>query len=194
MIDEHILNDKAKFYAKTLWGRELNIPIRINKRLKSTLGQYCHTHIDISALILHEDELVDDTLLHELCHWHCHTSGQNYDDHTKDFEDELESVGASSTHSTQHIGGKWLFLYRYGCYECKSCGSKRETKDYRDGKSAHGGWHIKKLLCCSMPMQFLGIKQIPEKYMPNEKVRTLIEQYEVNLKERGGLHVAGHLS
>lgn len=174
----NLLNDKARFYTKELWETNLTIPIKINTRLRTTHGRYCFSHIDLSKNILNEGYLVDDTLLHELCHWYCHISGKQYDDYSKDFEDELKRIGASSTETTIIENGKILYNYRTGCYSCGICNSEFETNDFLENKvEGKIGTPIKKYTCCNENMEFLGVRFIPGVYVPNEKVLNLITKY-----------------
>ncbi|MFD0587655.1 SprT-like domain-containing protein [Paenibacillus sp. GCM10027627] len=181
MITEKLLNDKATFFTQFLWNKKLTIPIRINNRLKATLGQYCKDKIDLSKRIIHDELLTDDTLLHELCHWYCDEIGEDNRDHTKFFEEELKRIGASSTYTSDYKNGKWYHLYNYGCYRCNECGRKLETKDYLDEKQkGEIGAPIKKYYCCDSKMYYSGRKIVPEDFVENEKLKQIRNAFKEN--------------
>lgn len=95
---EKELTKRAKFFAKKLWHRNYNLPVVINGRFKTTLGRYYYWHsIELSSELLDDEYLLNDTLLHELCHWYCHTGNKQYEDGSEDFEKELRRIGATST-------------------------------------------------------------------------------------------------
>jgi SprT-like protein len=179
------LNNKAHFFTMQLWNKELNIPVVINKRLKSTLGQYCpNKTIEISCRILKDVTLTIDTLLHELCHWYCHISNKQWDDRTEDFEEELERIGASSTESTEIINGEYKYIYKYGSYKCNICGKEFKTKDYlEDRQLGEAGRKFKTFECCSEKMKVLGEAYIPEVFILNDKILSLLEKYEFYKKK-----------
>ena len=98
---EKELVQRAKFFAKILWHRNFNLPIKINKRFRVTLGLYYYGHsIELSHELLEDEYLLNDTLLHELCHWYCDTSFKESKDGSDDFERELRRIGATSTRTT----------------------------------------------------------------------------------------------
>lgn len=143
------------------------------------MGQCWGDKIDISPKVVSDDLLTDDTLLHELCHWYCHEIGEDDRDHTKFFENELEKIGASSTYTTDLVNGKYLFIYKYGCYECEVCGNRLETKDYLEEKKEHNiGTPIKKYFCCDVKMYFSGTKNIAEEFIENEKLKAIRNAYQ----------------
>ena len=124
--DISIVREKAKFYASELWDLNFNIPIIFNGRLKTTMGLFESdrnnkpVQIELAKHIFdeyHDELIVDDTLLHELCHWACLIIGKNNKDGSRDFEKELRRVGANSTRSSSRGG-----IYHYG--NCKKCGRK----------------------------------------------------------------------
>lgn len=171
---EQILNQKAKFYAKHLWDLDFQLPVKINKRLASTLGRYGQTEIDLAARILVDEYFTDDILLHELCHWYCHIIGEKYDDHTYFFEQELERIGASSSYTMDIRNGQSVYLYPYGCFVCKHCPREVETKDYlEDRVEGVIGRSIKTFDCCNNKMVFKGLKYVLEEYMPTSKIVAL---------------------
>lgn len=180
-IDIKLLNNKAVFYAMELWGKIFNLPVVVNKRLRSTLAWYIpNKSIELSKEIINEKYTLDDILIHELCHWYCHTNYKKWDDYTKDFEDELNKVGASSSCKFSNSkDGKLLYDYEYGVYECKICGKELETKDYLHEKiEGEIGQRIKEYECCNSKMYYSGRKIIPEQYIPNQKLKELVDKFD----------------
>ncbi len=108
-----LLTAKAKFYAKELWGVDFDLPIKVNKRFKSTLGRFQviddNITIDISVALLDNELLADDILIHELCHWYCYTSGLNFYDGSKDFKRILRETGATESQRLEYHEGWYLF-------------------------------------------------------------------------------------
>nr|WP_082970868.1 SprT-like domain-containing protein [Mycobacterium sp. E3298] len=172
------LQEKAKFFVKHLWNMELDIPVRVNNRLKRTYGWCAETYIELSPRILHDELMTDDTLLHELCHWYCRKVGQEYDDHTTFFEDELERIGASSTETTIFKNGAFLYLYPYGCYKCTLCEKNYQTRDYLEEKQeGKVGRAFKKYECCGVNMKYTGRRFISEPLEENDKLKAVRSAY-----------------
>lgn len=98
MWTESELTKRAKFFSETLWNKKCNLPIKINKKYRSTMGAYHQGRkIEIANFVLENEYALNDTLMHELCHWYCDEIGVNSDDGALDFEREIERIGASST-------------------------------------------------------------------------------------------------
>lgn len=182
MVTESYLNKKAKFYARYLWDLELDVPVKINARLKRTEGQlYYGTYkkeLQIAKNVLHTGYLLDDILLHELCHWYCYKTNKDHRDYSTPFENELKRIGASSTGTTELVNGKLMYRYEYGVYKCNICNKKLETKDYIDEKHQHGRI-VKEYNCCNNKMYFSGIKYIPEDFIPNDKILNISNQFKL---------------
>jgi predicted SprT family Zn-dependent metalloprotease len=183
--DINIINEKAKFYAKELWDMSFDLPIDINTRLRSTYAWYIHDEkIQLNKNYIYMDEyFLDDTLLHELCHWYCHTTGKLYDDFTRDFEQELRRIGASSTETSIFAGDKYLVLYDYHTYTCEICGNKIETKDYLEDKvEGEIGRKYKIFQCCNSKMKCTNYNKKGEDFIPNDKILSLNSRYKEYLK------------
>lgn len=112
---------------------DFDLPMSINNRYKNKMG--CIKYKDRKAKVPEKiilaghifdtkyyDELnVDDTILHELCHWYCSSTGKNSSDKSRDFEAELKRIGAS-TSGISFSGG----LFYVG--KCEKCGKKVAEK------------------------------------------------------------------
>lgn len=126
------MRDKAKFYSKELWGIEFDGEIKLNNRLRSTYAQYCwfnQNKIEFNKQLINIDSLfVDEVLIHELCHWHCHKTGLEFDDGDFDFELEIFKSGSRSTETDEvrNNGEVWL-LDDESWYYCDKCSEKKES-------------------------------------------------------------------
>ncbi|WP_373842057.1 SprT family protein [Limosilactobacillus sp.] len=97
--------------------------IFFNRRLKTTGGRYhlSDHHIDINPLMLTEfdEDNLRRVVLHELCHYHLHLTGQDYHHRSLAFRRLLAAVGGSRyappTSKVRHRQVKWL-------YQCQGCG------------------------------------------------------------------------
>lgn len=185
-----LINEKAKYYSQKLWNLELDIPVIINNRLRSTQGQMFDyegykSEIQLSKQILDNEYYLDDVLLHELCHWACKRIDKDYRDHSKTFEDELKRIGASSTETTDIKNGEYLFNYSYGQYICNICNREFETKDYlEEEKIGEKGRKIKDYYCCGSKMKYRGSTYKMETYIPNNKIIQINNDFKNLVKEK----------
>lgn len=117
---------------------ELEIPIRISRRMSKTFGSFAFTRsrktgkqdakeIVISANLIehHPWEDVIDTLKHECVHYALFELGKPYRDGDAYFENTLRAHGISSTQTTEYRGFVQV-------YECKKCSTqyKRHMKGF----------------------------------------------------------------
>jgi SprT-like protein len=112
----------------TEYGIELKIPIRISKRLKSTLGYFKHQNkipleiqISYDFVNYQDDETILDVFKHELIHYVCFITGKQYKDGSKDFENELKRQGVSSTRT-------YKFKGKGHEYVCSCCNNSIKTR------------------------------------------------------------------
>lgn len=98
--------------------------IVFNPRLRTTGGRY-HLrdhHIDINPLMYTEfdQENLKRVVLHELCHYHLHLTGQDYHHRSPAFKRLLARVGGSryapATSRVRTRKRRWL-------YQCQGCGA-----------------------------------------------------------------------
>ena len=112
-IDLKALYAYAKEQAQLHWQREFDIEIElVDRKWSATGGMYIHNTetgrnwIRMSKVMnkARTWEQVQATLLHELVHWHMHTSGLPYRDDDVEFAMECLRVGAkiSGTKIAQH--------------------------------------------------------------------------------------------
>lgn len=130
------LTQIASDFLRNEYGLALEIPIKRNNRLKRSQGRYIETYngdadgylpnrIEIAGHMFKfaTDEVIIDTLNHELVHYALCVKGEPYDDGDPHFEAELKRVCAPAT-GTNAVG-------IYGLYRCNKCnelnitGSKR---------------------------------------------------------------------
>ncbi|ALS22228.1 SprT-like protein [Paenibacillus naphthalenovorans] len=101
-LDDLIEFGKKK--SKELWNREFTCKVVFVKAYwNSQLGVY-YPHKETIAFseymcaTMTEDQIYD-TMLHEMVHWHLHTSGRNYHDEDFEFIEECLKVGCGLSQS-----------------------------------------------------------------------------------------------
>lgn len=180
-LEEQILNQKAKFYVKEIWGVDFNIPIKLNGRLKTTLGNTIITwvlgdkskvtEINITKSLytsLHDEHIVDDVLIHELCHWYCIENNLPSSDGDEYFENLLDELGCTSTREIRRSGNMYLIV-------CNSCSKVVALKSsYNSVKKCIDKYRSK---CCKDSLGYGGTEFIPSKYKPTDKIKRLVKKY-----------------
>ncbi len=123
--------EELKYYAhEFLMGKfniELNIPIRISKRMTSKLGAFRLKYIqgnrqkvDMEIIMSHNfiahntEQVILDVLYHECVHYALFIKGQPYKDSDPEFVETLNRLGVSQTRTHQFKGRRHL-------YECRKC-------------------------------------------------------------------------
>lgn len=102
-----MLEEKCRTFAKETWGMELNIPVKVNGRLKNALGRFYSTRNGNKPIKLefakrlqeHNEATINGVVLHELTHWALCSQGKPYDDYHPVFEAEIRRVEAIPTHT-----------------------------------------------------------------------------------------------
>jgi len=135
------------------------IPVKINGRLKRSLGRYIHHRgtrqaigIEISKdMIKHypKEEILD-TMRHELTHYALHFDGRPYRDGHPVFERELVKNNASSTGTTKFRGIKEIVTYK-----CKNCNKESSTFT----KSVAKNPDRYNTRCCGSDIVIVSVKQ-----------------------------------
>lgn len=95
------LQNLVERWSQESFGRPFLHQAVFNRRLKTTGGRY-HLgdhHIDINPLMLEEYDLatLKQVVLHELCHYHLHLTGQGFGHRDRDFKALLMQVGGAGT-------------------------------------------------------------------------------------------------
>lgn len=117
-----MLQREAAEFLKNGYGLELKIPIKVNGRLKRTLGRFAlkagkpHA-IELSADLLQYQErnVIIDVLKHECIHYACFELGKPYKDGEEHFERELKRHGVAKTGTYAYKGNRHV----YRCVTCK---------------------------------------------------------------------------
>ncbi|MCA1025717.1 SprT-like domain-containing protein [Cytobacillus kochii] len=120
------LTDYAQNFLEEKYGMSLDIPIVINKRLRSTLGSFILTkdkphEIEMAGFLIEygADDVIYDTLRHELIHYALFMQGRQYRDGTLEFENELRKHNVGST-KTVFVGKVYKFI-------CEACLGEYES-------------------------------------------------------------------
>lgn len=150
-LDE--IRDYASYFLERNYNMTLSIPITQNNRLTRALGRYRHTSIGGEAvdiqlsgkLLKHAtNNIILDTLKHELIHHALHIQGKPYRDGQVYFENELKKHGVSST-NTNKVG-------EYFILECNNC--KKESETYRTAIVNNLQRYTTK--CCNEKMTYIN--------------------------------------
>lgn len=180
MYSEQDLNIIAKDMAKRFWGKTLNIPIKINKKKTGlAMGTFIFlkyskkpVRIDISGRLTqhYSKEMVLDTLMHELTHWHIFTEGKNFRDGEDDFEKELKKLGAHPTKTTKRAGE----LYQCACSRChKNVGAQQHSKIIVKKWTKPGSKYTSK--CCKASIYIKNTTVVADRNTFSENVMKEVE-------------------
>lgn len=106
------------------FNRPFKHQVFFNRRLKTTGGRYhlSDGHIDINPLMYTEFDLdnLRKVVLHELCHYHLHQTGQDYRHRSRAFKTLLARVGGSR-YAPVTSKARPRRQYRW-IYQCTGCG------------------------------------------------------------------------
>lgn len=127
MFTENMLQQFAEQFLQKNYGITLTIPVKINNRLRTTLGRYVYsstgTPIKIelagSVITYGTKETIHNILKHECIHFAFHKLNKKMEDGDPCFEAELIKHNAPSTHSLK-VGKFYIF-------QCEKCSKKSET-------------------------------------------------------------------
>lgn len=133
---------------------QLEIPIRISKRMKSKLGafqiKYSGNNVVKSEIVISDDfishnpkKIILDVLYHECVHYALYTLGEPYKDSAPVFINTLARLGISRTRRYAYKGQRYL-------YECSRC-------RYQFSKNVKG--YEKRYICrkCRGKFSYKGI-------------------------------------
>lgn len=124
-LNEIELKRCAEKFLRSNFNLELEIPIRISKRMKSKLGvfivKYRGDEVTGSEIVISESFITNneksavlDVLYHECVHYALYKTGQPYRDSDSTFIRTLGRLGISRTRSYKYRGESFL-------YECRKC-------------------------------------------------------------------------
>lgn len=90
----------GKKKSRECWDRDFTCKVRfVNSYWKNQNATYCPEKKEISFSIYRNAQLdreyILDTMLHEMVHWHLHTTGKMYEDEDFEFIEECLRVGCS---------------------------------------------------------------------------------------------------
>ena len=123
------MNNRERQHLTEKWSveyfhRPFVHQIFFNRRLRTTGGRYhlSDGHIDINPLMYTEFDLANlkGVVLHELCHYHLHQTGQDYRHRSRAFRTLLAQVGGSRYAPAT---SKAQPPHRHLIYQCQGCGA-----------------------------------------------------------------------
>jgi SprT-like protein len=124
IFNEQKFIDFANDFLIKEYGLSLNIPIKLSKRLQTTLAQHEYYFDDEeSSQIVFSDifimnnniEVVFDVFKHELIHYALRTLGKEFKDGQSDFENELKRLNVRSNFDTNNDYEVITVIYEYKC-------------------------------------------------------------------------------
>lgn len=158
---EKLMTEFAEEFLRKEFGLELEIPIKVNPRLRSTYGQFKHGYdiaigISISKSMIEHmgKEFSLDTVKHELVHYAHFKLGLPFRDGQEVFENALKRVGAPST-GTRHSPSK------EEVYQCQGCNNKfHQSRKLKYHKQFQGSNYS--CTCGGGRLKYLGQKVPPK--------------------------------
>lgn len=151
-ITEDDLTQVAYKFLQLNYGLKLDIPIKRNNRLRTTLGRYVISHddqplrIEIAGNTLNYGTAssIIEILKHECIHYALHKKGLPYHDGDPLFEAELRKHHVPST-DTKIIGKYYLFRCQKCSHEGKTLFKRivQKPDQYRTS-------------CCNAPLKIIG--------------------------------------
>lgn len=141
-MDTIKLREFANDFLKEHFGLELEIPIKVNTRLSSTLGCFrimrrhgslTPVRIDMNAHLMENasPDMILDVLKHELIHYALFKLGKPYGDNDKHFRETCKSLNVVLTHSINII--QPVHIYTCGCREFKRTRRLNKNRGYYCG-------------------------------------------------------------
>lgn len=128
-MNEYQIITKTKGFAREIFGKELNMPVKFSGKLTRVLGRFIY-HTNGSSMELtfskkllnnYKEDTIDSVILHELCHWYQYENKLPYRDEDLEFKQLVKSVGGSLTREINIAG-------LVNAYKCNSCGKIHKSR------------------------------------------------------------------
>lgn len=152
-MDFEYLRKYAESFLNKNYRLSLKIPLTINNRLRVTQGSFVTNYnetearrIELSGDLIQygTENVILDTLRHELVHYALFSLGKPFDDGDDYFENELKKLNVSAT-ETVYVGIDTV-------YKCSKCNQEYETSLKKVWKTPN----IYKTVCCGEKISVLG--------------------------------------
>ena len=180
-MNEKQLNDFGKFLFQRFFEEELNIPIKINNRLKRTHAWFVFNETDKVASYIEVSKhlteqsiyIIADILCHELTHYYLFKHNKPFDDDDIEFYALTYKNGISRTESTIVKNG--VIKYNYHKHKSKcDCGFSIECYF-----SVLDNDFAPTLICskCNKEMDYNFIGCEYRNYIPTYKIKKACEWY-----------------
>lgn len=139
------LTQEATTFLRKHFDMELDIPIRISKRMTATFGVFYHNRKDtakeiaMSATFIENNstDVVLDVLYHECVHYALFVKGLPYRDKDDFFKSTVDRLGIARTRHYEYKGK----VHVYQCEQCQGVIQRRRrfnVKNYRCGECRLG--------------------------------------------------------
>lgn len=123
----------ADKFLRQEFGLRLEIPIKVNGRLTRSMGRFRYNplralDIELAKVLVmyNTDEVVLDTLKHELVHYALYELGQPFDDSDAEFIEACQSRGIGLTKTG-------TYNLPFHLYRCDTCDKELISKTKRKG-------------------------------------------------------------
>ena len=181
-MDNEELNKFGKYLFNIHFNEDLDIPIKINNRLKRTHAWFVSSdnpYIEVSKHLIEQNiYIIADVLSHELIHYYLYKHEKPYHDDDIEFKALTYRYGISRTNSTTVENN--IMKYKYFKHESKcNCGFRIESyfpaidNEFRPI-----------LICpkCSKPMNYNYINTIYRDFIPGLSLKMDCDIYLKNYK------------
>ncbi|MDF7637791.1 SprT family protein [Leuconostocaceae bacterium ESL0958] len=132
-----LLQAEVEELSAAYFGRPFTHQARYNKRLKTTGGRYhlSDHHLDFHQALADRPADRRGVILHELCHYHLHLTGQGYQHRDLAFKKVLAAVGAPR-YAPDFGAGQQAHYWHYRCQQGHDIYRKRrfQTDRFRCGR------------------------------------------------------------
>lgn len=192
-MDNNELNRFGKYLFNTYFTEDLDIPIKINNRLKRTHAWFVQDdspYIEVSKHVTEQSiYIIADILCHELTHYYLYKHGKPNDDNDIEFEALTYRNGISRTNSA--IVENNIMKYRYFKHESKcNCGFKIESyfpvidNEFRPI-----------LMCpkCNKPLIYNAIDEEYMDFIPGFKLRMMCDWYLEKIENESSISLEGEI-
>lgn len=188
ILNEKQLNDMCSELMEMMWGEKLEVPVKINGKLKRTFGkfisyrlslnEYKPSAVEISKSLLsgqYKLSTVESVIKHELCHYYLCKIGKEFSDGSYTFEKELKRIGAHSTRIIKSLDRK------HECI-CETC--KRVVARYTSEGKAKST--VKQCIsgCCRSKLQYKLNDSLKDNSSEIQSEFTVINKYIVQAPEK----------
>lgn len=184
-ITIELINKLAKYLYLMKFDEETDIEVRVNTRLRKTLGQFViyeddKCHIDLSKIVMKQNlYIIADILSHELIHYYLWKNNLPYDDYDEEFRNMVRKYGVLETNTCVIRKDKILYQYHQHEFKCK-CG----FSTYGYELICDNNFRMK-IDCPNCKTRLIGsyVGMVVEDYDPTFHIELCVDSFLKRLKE-----------